>query len=74
VRNHPDDLAMLDRQEWDPAGQPCDYGQHPDAPTIPYGKEWICRDDLAYRLYLDRGQWLGADTDHAPAPAPTATQ
>ncbi len=54
LKIHPDDAALLDRQEWDPDGQPCGYGKHPPAPTTPYGGDWICRKDLAWRLYLDR--------------------
>jgi hypothetical protein len=48
VRSHPDDAAFLDRQDWQSSEQPCAYGRHPSAPTIGYGPDRICRDDLAW--------------------------
>ena len=67
MRSHPDDIAFLDRQAWDPDGRPCGYGRHPTAPTIAYGEYWICRDDLAWRLHLDRCDATDAGRDRTPA-------
>jgi len=45
MKNHPDDAAFLAQLTWTNGG-PCGYGRHPDAPTVRYGDDWICRDDL----------------------------
>jgi hypothetical protein len=73
VRNHPDDVAFLDRLPWDAAsGQPCGFGRHPHSPTVPFGDDRICRDDLAWRLHLDRCDALDAGREHTPALLPAA--
>jgi len=70
VRSHPDDAAFLDRQDWQSSELPCAYGRHPAAPTIAYGTDRICRDDLAWRLHLDRCDATDAGRDHTPTLAP----
>ena len=69
VRSHPDDAAFLDRLSFT-TGQPCEYGQHPAAPTVRYGETWICREDLAYRLRLEREQATDAGREHTPTLTP----
>jgi len=69
VRIHPDDAAFLDQLDW-ALGPSCDYGAHPNAPTVQYGGDWICRDDLTYRLRLEREQAADAGMGHTPTLAP----
>lgn len=69
MKSHPDDAAFLDRLAFT-TGQPCDYGQHPEAATVRYGGDRICREDLAYRLRLEREQATDAGREHAPTLAP----
>ena len=70
MRIHPDDAALLDGLTFT-TGQPCVIArQHPDAPTAHYGGDWICRNDLAWRLHLDRCDALDAGREPAPSLAP----
>jgi len=71
MKTHPDDAAFLERLTFT-TGQPCDYGrgQHSDAPTVAYGDDWICRDDLAWRLHLERCHSLDTARAHAPCLVP----
>ena len=71
MRTHPDDAAFLDRLAFT-TGHPCAIGrgQHPDAPTARHGSDWICRDDLAWRLHLDRCDATDASREPTPSPAP----
>ena len=73
MRSHPDDAAFLDRLSFT-TGHPCgyDYGcdRHPDAPTVRYDGDWICRNDLAWRLHLDRCDALDASREATPSLAP----
>ena len=69
MKNHPDDAALLAQVAFT-TGQPCGYGQHPDAATVRYGETWICREDLAYRLRLEREQAYDAGREHTPTLTP----
>ena len=71
MRIHPDDATLLDGLVF-AIGQPCAIarGQHPEAPTARYGGDWICRNDLAWRLHLDRCDALDAGREPASSLAP----
>ncbi len=71
MRSHADDAALLDGLTFT-TGRPCAIarGRHPDAPTAHYGGDWICRDDLAWRLHLDRCDALDAGREPTPSLAP----
>ena len=71
MRIHPDDAAFLDGLAFT-TGQPCAIarGRHPDGPTTHYGDDWICREDLAYRLRLEREQAADNLREHTPTLTP----
>ena len=72
MRIHPDDAALLDQLAFTPT-HPCSYdgfSRHPDAPTVLYDGDWICREDLAYRLRLEREQAVDARQEQASTLSP----
>ena len=52
MRIHPDDAAALDRLTWQTGC--CDVDHRPAIVSVTRGGD-LCRDCLAYALYLDRG-------------------
>lgn len=59
MRDHPDDAAYLDSLTWTDGR--CEVCRHTTTePTAIHANMRLCRDDLAYRLHLDRHTTSGA--------------